>query len=334
MQINGISAYGAPSHVAGAKMRAQAAIDRAAQFVLADQAAVAEPATQPPMMARGQPPADPNLVLENWGSSNPFADLNTDGIVDAQDLALALNTAQESPGGGGEDAPDAWTALTGGDLNNDGSIDAMDLAIKLNEQTPSGGGEDSPDEWTALTGGDLNNDGVVDAMDLALKLNAQSPAGGGESANNDGSSSREGIAPANALLESGSIEIVLEDRKPEAVINRLSKLILQTLDQDGDQALTAADLNGNEKLVARFDLNSSGAIEQDELVKGLREEFRQYRSANDGGGPAPFVKRWLETFSGMRPMPDYSAPMRLQELFAPQGRAGSPTSSGILSAKA
>ena len=38
----------------------------------------------------GQPPVDVNTILENWGTSNAIADLNVDGIVDAQDLGVVL----------------------------------------------------------------------------------------------------------------------------------------------------------------------------------------------------------------------------------------------------
>jgi hypothetical protein len=43
-----------------------------------------------------QQPIDIAKILEHWGTSNVEADLNVDGIVDAQDLALA--SAQQNAG--------------------------------------------------------------------------------------------------------------------------------------------------------------------------------------------------------------------------------------------
>jgi hypothetical protein len=53
------------------------------------------PPQEPSTPAQGGPlqqPVSVATVLENWGTSNPLADLNTDGIVDAQDLALAQSS--------------------------------------------------------------------------------------------------------------------------------------------------------------------------------------------------------------------------------------------------
>jgi Ca2+-binding EF-hand superfamily protein len=141
----------------------------------------------------GQPPVDVNTILENWGTSNAIADLNVDGIVDAQDLAMVLQAAQDSGNGGSNNSDsEAWNTLVGGDLNGDGVVDAVDLAMKLNAESNGGGDGDGSnndssgdgnDAWTTLVGGDLNGDGVVDAVDLAMKLNAES--NGGDGSNND-----------------------------------------------------------------------------------------------------------------------------------------------------
>ncbi|MEY3026579.1 MAG: hypothetical protein RLZZ238_1476 [Planctomycetota bacterium] len=72
-------------------------------------------------------------IMQHWGTSNAEADLNTDGIVDAQDLAIALNAGtdpvnivQQNWGQNGQNA------ANGGDYNGDGVVNAMDLAMALN----------------------------------------------------------------------------------------------------------------------------------------------------------------------------------------------------------
>ena len=41
------------------------------------------------------PRASAATIMQHWGTSNPEGDLNTDGIVDAQDLAMALNAGND-----------------------------------------------------------------------------------------------------------------------------------------------------------------------------------------------------------------------------------------------
>lgn len=79
------------------------------------------------------PTASAATVMQHWGTSNAEGDLNSDGIVDAQDLAMVLNAQNDSQslvtqnwGSGGENASN------GGDYNGDGNVDAMDLAMALN----------------------------------------------------------------------------------------------------------------------------------------------------------------------------------------------------------
>ena len=215
-----------------------------------------------------------------------------------------MNDASGENSGGSNDSPeDAWTALTGGDLNGDGMVDAMDLAIKLNDASgeSSGGSNDSPeDAWTALTGGDLNGDGMVDAMDLAQALNS-----------------------------------ISSDTSPEQMIQSLTDLIFQTFDADADGVLTESNFPDTTKAFGYFDRDGSGVLERNELIKGLTEEYERAMQSSDATAPGPFAKRWLETFSGLMPIPTYAPPMGLQGFYGGPQAAGDPLlTPSILSAQA
>ena len=250
------------------------------------------------MAGNSQPPVDANTILENWGTSNAIADLNVDGIVDAQDLAMVLHAAQDAPAGGGDDSPgDEWSSLVGGDLNGDGTIDAMDLAMKLNAESPENGGgsNDSPaDDPTSPS------IGMVDAAELIGAIGAMPP-----------------------------------DTSPADMLERLTNLIFKAFDTDGDGVLTEANLPDNTKVFARFDADGSGALHRNELLKGLTEEYQRALETSDQIAPGPFAKRWLETFSGLLPIPAYTSPMQLQELYsAPKPSGAASLTPNILSAQA
>ena len=79
------------------------------------------------------------VVIPNFGANFDVADLNSDGVIDANDLAAL--------------------ALARTDLNGDGHIDGVDLAIILSNFGPCAG-----------CPADLSDDGVVDGADLARIL--------------------------------------------------------------------------------------------------------------------------------------------------------------------
>ena len=339
MKINGNSSYNPMLFAQSQKGRMPVADASAMQRAIAESGE--GPGPNGVMMAStNEPPVDVNTILENWGTSNAVADLNVDGIVDAQDLAMALQVAQDAPAGGGDDSPgDEWSSLVGGDLNGDGAIDAMDLAMKLNAESPDNGGgsNDSPgDGWSSLVGGDLNGDGAIDAMDLAMKLNAESPDNGGGS--ND--SAGDGLAnPAMSLMDPseliGAIGAMPPGASPEQMIEKLTNVIFKAFDGDGDGVLTAENLPPDSKVFSRFDADGSGAIQRNELLKGLTEEYQRALETSDQTAPVPFAKRWLETFSGLLPVPVYTSPMQLQELYsAPKPSGAQSPMQSILSARA
>jgi hypothetical protein len=308
MQIKGNAGYNPLLYAQGQKARLSFADAQTAQRQTNEAAESAGPG--PAMMASNAPPiVDVNTILENWGSANAIADLNVDGIVDAQDLAMVLSAAQDAPpdGGTGDSPEAAWNSLTGGDLNGDGVIDAVDLAIKLNDAAGagSGGSNDGPgdgpgDEWGALTGGDHNGDGNIDAADLTQSLNAISNAA-----------------------------------STEQMIQGLTDLIFQTFDTDGDGVLTESNFPDTTKAFGYFDRDNNGVLERNELLKGLTEEYERAMQNTDAAMPGPFAKRWLETFSGLMPIPAYTSPMRLQDMFgAPKPGNLSPLNASILSAQA
>lgn len=257
----------------------------------------------------GQPPVDVNTILENWGSSNAIADLNVDGIVDAQDLAMVLRSSQDNgtSNDSGGDGGDAWTTLVGGDLNGDGFVDATDLAMKLNTESNGGGDGSSNDSsgnssnnWNKSLDGELNSGSTMNPADAARLLDE-----------------------------------VAGETNPGQMIERLTNLIMKSFDSDGDGVLAADNLPEGSKILSRFDRDSSGVLERNELMKGLTEEFKRASEATDLSKPGAFARRWLETFSGMHPIPNYSSPTRLQELFLgrPDGQMSLQNQS-ILSAQA
>jgi|GEM_PF-3608958 len=381
MKINGNSSFNPMLFAQSQKGRMPSADASAMQRAI-EQAGESQGPNGIMMAGNSQPPVDANTILENWGTSNAIADLNVDGIVDAQDLAMVLHAAQDAPAGGGDDSPgdewsslvggdlngdgtidaidlamklnaespenggggndspgDEWSSLVGGDLNGDGTIDAMDLAMKLNAESPenAGGGNDSPgDEWSSLVGGDLNGDGTIDAMDLAMKLNAESPENGGgsnDSPADDPTSPSIGMVDAAELI--GAIGAMPPDTSPADMLERLTNLIFKAFDTDGDGVLTEANLPDNTKVFARFDADGSGALHRNELLKGLTEEYQRALETSDQIAPGPFAKRWLETFSGLLPIPAYTSPMQLQELYsAPKPSGAASLTPNILSAQA
>jgi Ca2+-binding EF-hand superfamily protein len=261
----------------------------------------------------GQPPVDVNTILENWGSSNAIADLNVDGIVDAQDLAMVLRSSQDNGtnNDSGGDGGDAWTTLVGGDLNGDGAVDATDLAMKLNTESNGGGDGSSNDS----SGNSSNNSSNNWNKSLDGELNSGST-----------------MNPADAAR---LLDEVAGETNPGQMIERLTNLIMKSFDSDGDGVLAADNLPEGSKILSRFDRDSSGVLERNELMKGLTEEFKRASEASDLSKPGAFARRWMETFSGMHPIPNYSSPTRLQELFLgrPDGQMSLQNQS-ILSAQA
>ena len=131
------------------------------------------------------PNVSPETIMQHWGTSNAEADLNTDGIVDGQDLAMALNGAQSAQnnvlgnwGASGENAAD------GGDMNGDGVVNAVDLALSLNggganrsAEAPADGASAASDDQlvtnivdAAFAARDVDGDGALVAKDFAGEL--------------------------------------------------------------------------------------------------------------------------------------------------------------------
>jgi Ca2+-binding EF-hand superfamily protein len=277
---------------------------------LADQTAGGAQPQQPAITQRSTQTVDANFIMQHWGSSNALADLNVDGIVDAQDLAMALHNASEGGAAGDNDSAAEWNSLTGGDLNGDGMVDAQDLAIRLNNDQNNAGGDggtagdgddDSASEWNALTGGDLNGDGMVDAQDLAIRLNNdQNNAGGDGGTAGDGDGATDGVGGAVAGQSAP------ETTASPAIVERLTNLILKSLDGDGDGVLTETDFPENTKVFARFDADGNGLLERAELERGLSDEFGRFSKQFTSADPEAFAKRWLEAFTGTLPMPSYT----------------------------
>ena len=137
------------------------------------------------------PNVSPETIMQHWGTSNAEADLNTDGIVDGQDLAMALNGAQPAQnnvlgnwGASGENA------TAGGDLNGDGVVNAVDLALSLNgtgenrsAQLPADGAAAPSDEQlvtnivdATFAARDVDGDGSLVAKDFVANGAAGDPA--------------------------------------------------------------------------------------------------------------------------------------------------------------
>ena len=229
---------------------------------LADQTAGGAQPQQPAITQRSTQTVDANFIMQHWGSSNALADLNVDGIVDAQDLAMALHNASEGGAAGDNDSAAEWNSLTGGDLNGDGMVDAQDLAIRLN--------------------------------------NDQNNAGGDGGTAGDGAGAPDGVGGAVAGQSAP------ETTASPAIVERLTNLILKSLDGDGDGVLTETDFPENTKVFARFDADGNGLLERAELERGLSDEFGRFSKQFTSADPEAFAKRWLEAFTGTLPMPSYT----------------------------
>lgn len=142
---------------------------RLTQRPVSNPASTVPPGASTPAAQGGpaQQQIDVAKILEHWGTSNAEADLNTDGIVDAQDLALA--SAQQNSGVGG--VASGWGQSGVSDLNGDGITDATDLAMALHEQSPN-----APETRQAVVTNlvdaafqarDKDNDGSLAARDFA-----------------------------------------------------------------------------------------------------------------------------------------------------------------------
>jgi Ca2+-binding EF-hand superfamily protein len=145
---------------------------------LADQTAGGAQPQQPAITQRSTQTVDANFIMQHWGSSNALADLNVDGIVDAQDLAMALHNASEGGAAGDNDSAAEWNSLTGGDLNGDGMVDAQDLAIRLNNDQNNAGGDgdgvltetDFPENTKVFARFDADGNGLLERAELERGL--------------------------------------------------------------------------------------------------------------------------------------------------------------------
>jgi hypothetical protein len=117
-----------------------------------------------------QQPIDIAKILQHWGTSNVEADLNVDGIVDAQDLALA--SAQQNAGSTAVQG--SWGQSGVNDANGDGVVDATDLAHALHAQTVPPAGDPANDRTqivsavidVAMQARDNDGDGEILASDF------------------------------------------------------------------------------------------------------------------------------------------------------------------------
>jgi hypothetical protein len=180
------------------------------------------PPQEPSTPAQGGPlqqPVSVATVLENWGTSNPLADLNTDGIVDAQDLALA----QSSQNAGAQGVLNNWGGGGSCDHNGDGCVNGADLAFALNAQSPAG---EPVDPWQQAAGGDHNGDGTINAQDLAMSLNG------------DGKFGNDPQELVGKLVEAA---FTIGDADADGVLSRddlgASKQVFRRLDLDTDGSI-------------------------------------------------------------------------------------------------
>ncbi|MFZ9914733.1 MAG: hypothetical protein ACO3IB_05270 [Phycisphaerales bacterium] len=246
-----------------------------------------------------QAPVDVATIMQYWGTSNALADLNVDGIVDAQDLAMA----SASPTTGTAAITGSWGQQGGtNDLNGDGLIDAQDLALSLNGQAGSAQEAAQAAAWQGAAGGDHNGDGVVNAVDLAMSLGN----------------------PARV------------EESPKELVGRIADAAFEMRDADSDGVLTIKDFNGNERLFKRIDLDGNGSVNRDELMDALMQSFERFRDGQPGSATGAFAKRWFEAFAGMRGAPELqNVGAARKYMQAGSIERGAPESSGrVLAARA
>lgn len=341
MQINGPSFLPSP-------MRPTQATARPSAF------AVTPPRPEPQSPAAATPtlggpaqqPIDVATILQNWGTSNPLADLNTDGIVDAADLALA--SEQQNAGANGVLAN--WGSGGASDLNGDGSVDAQDLAAALSGAQGSAAESSNSAAWQSAAGGDHNGDGTIDATDLAMALSAQQTAANGASNsaawqsaaggdhNGDGAIDATDLAMALSAQQSGASGAAgpVEPAKPTAMqlVENLVDQAFATLDDDQDGALKPTDFPDGSKIFARLDLDDSGSVGRDELTKALLADFSRFREQFPSAAPAAFARRWGDAFAGTHSVPNPAGFARAAQAFSNPAAFAMNATRGILSALA
>jgi len=296
----------------------------------------------PAMGGPSQQPIDVATILQNWGTSNPLADLNTDGIVDAADLALA----SESQNSGANGVLANWGSGGASDLNGDGAVDAQDLAAALSgaQETANAGG--SAAAWQSTAGGDHNGDGTIDAQDLAMALTGTQNAGGSAAAwqsaaggdhNGDGAVDGQDLAISLSGQQgaAGSVnpgEPV--ETKPIQLVQSLVDRAFATRDADQDGQLVAGDFRSGTKIFERLDLDQSGGIGREELTKALLADFGRFREQFPGAAPTAFARRWADAFAGTHPVPNPAGAAQAAKAFANPAAFALNATRGVLSALA
>ncbi len=271
MQING-SLSSNPQLMASMASQAAAKGRQASRTDATLAAAPAAPSTgEITFRGADAPVITPAMIMERWGSSDAACDLNSDGIVNGQDLAMALDTTVNTQG----------TVLENWGATGD----------------------------AAAQGGDYNGDGIVDAMDLAMALNGgntprslESPDGGGE-------------APSS-----------------EQMVANIVDATFAAHDGDQDGSLVTSDFTANSKVFERLDLDHDAGVGREELTKALFTELDRFRTQFPEARPEAFARRWMDTLTTDRPVPNYGQFQRLQQLYS--NPASLSSNAQILSARA
>ena len=160
--------------------------------------------------------------------------------------------------------------------------------------------------------------------------NDQNNAGG------DGGTAGDGDGATNGVGGAAAGQSAPETTATPAIVERLTNLILKSLDGDGDGVLTETDFPENLKVFARFDADGNGLLERAELERGLSDEFGRFSKQFTSADPEAFAKRWLEAFTGTLPMPSYTTNRSaLADFFRPPHQSAALNAlPGFLSAKA
>ncbi len=282
----------------------------------ARRAAAVAPSTAP---AEAAPTAPPSFsqeitvddILKNWGTNNANADLNGDGGVDAQDLALLLSW---QGGETGEVAPDLSTGApsTGGpqftlegllsdwgqsesmyDFDGDGTVGSGDLAQFLSggvdgptgppSFAPPAGDGDRVAQLMAAWGSDdaqfdLNGDGTVDAADLATLL-----AGGGAPGETPSTAPSDGAAPPAGA---------------DAVSDLVDGLAKQIIAASGgtDGLINAKEFAGNPSIFKIVDQDQDGVISGQDLQGAITHSLKSVMMQGADVDASAFSQRWLDAF--------------------------------------
>ena len=212
-----------------------------------------------------------------WGTADEQYDVTKNGVVDGEDLAVFLGSAQPQQPASPQEVLKGWGQNSSqGDVNGDGVVDGVDLALALGNVKPSPEQELAAGvqkAWgTDDAQFDLNKDGTVDGSDLALAL---------------GGTSQSPKLPS----EGGANEL-----KPDlaSAAQQVAEAVMAATDKDKDGTIALSDLAGGSQLLSTQDSTSNPTLDRQQLADRLSQLFAQDSAKQPGTDLKALAAQWTQ----------------------------------------